>query len=351
MRVVFLLLRWCCLLGIAGISFLALGALMGFVSPLLDALNHFQPFVFAGTLLALVIGIFGFRKHRWHKGIITLAFLGFVSSATIVVPELASSWVSRPSPPPEQRVIKLLSHNLFGVNWQMELVAEEIAAEDPDILAFQEYFSGQYSRLHRLIIRDYPYFFRCGGGRRAFVAIYAKMPFELTPASFCPRNVPLRSDALGRIAARFKLEDGRTFTVMTTQLNWPVQVSPLFKGELSISARLEATSARQEGELSELAKAVRLVEEPLVLVGDFNSTPWSYALRGFVSSAGLRRQTRNMMTYPTIFYLGEWVQTLPFLPIDHMMSSPGIVVHSIRTGPPAGSDHLSLIAEFSVSGE
>ncbi len=351
MRVVNFLVRWFFLLGIAGISLLALGALLGFVSPLLDMLNHFQPFVFTGALIAMVMAFLGFRRHRWRKGIIALAVLGFASSSVTVLPEMASSLVSHSAPAPEQRVIKLLSHNLFGVNWQMELVAEEIAAEDPDILAFQEYFRGQYSRLHTLILKEYPYFYRCGGGRRAFVAIYAKWPFELTDASSCPRNVPLASDALGRIAARFKLQDGRTFTVMTTQLNWPVQMSPLFNGELSISARLGAISARQEGELSELAEAVRSVEEPLVLVGDFNSTPWSYALRGFVSSAGLRRQTRNMMTYPTIFYLGEWIKTLPFLPIDHMMSSPGIVVHSIRTGPPAGSDHLSLIAEFSVSGE
>ncbi len=351
MRFVFVVMRWCYLLGLVGISLLAFGAFFGFASPLLDTLNHFQPFLFAGTFVALVVALLGFRAHPWRKKVVALASVGFLSSAVIVVPELVSSWVGRSAPSPEQKTIKLLSHNLFGVNWQMELVAEEIAAEDPDILAFQEYFSGQYSRLHGMLIKDYPYFFRCGGGRRAFVAIYAKWPFELTNASSCPRNVPLRSDALGRIAARFALEDGRTFSVMTTQLNWPIQVSPLFNEEMNLPERLGATYERQERELAELAGAVRSMEDPLVLAGDFNSTPWSYALRRFVSEAGLTRQTRNMMTYPTIFYLGDWVQTLPFLPIDHMMSSPGIVVHSIRTGPPAGSDHLSLIAEFSVSGE
>ncbi|HHG89999.1 MAG TPA: hypothetical protein ENJ90_05920 [Devosia sp.] len=350
MRVVNFLVRWFLLLGIAGVSFLALGALFGFAAPLLDVLNHFQPFLFAGTLTVLATALLGVRIRLWRKGVVALAVLGFASSGVTMVPELASTFVNRPGPTQEQRVIKLLSHNLFGVNWQMELVAAEIAAEGPDILVFQEYFRGQYSRLHGLLIKDYPYFYRCGGGRRAFIAIYAKWPFELTGASACPRNVPLGSDALGRIAARFELEDGRTFSVMTTQLNWPIQVSPLFNDELSWPERFKATYARQAGEMSELAQAVRSVEEPLVLVGDFNSTPWSYALRKFVSEAGLSRQTRNMMTYPTIFYLGQWVPTWPFLPIDHMMSSPGIVVHNIKTGPSAGSDHLSVIAEFSVSG-
>ncbi len=351
MRIVILVLRLGFLSGLAGISALSIGAFLGFAHPLLDLLNHLQPILFSATLMALVLSFLLFRGHRWRAFVIALASTGFLASAVIVIPEWTGAQLARPTPPEGVQTIKLMSHNLFGVNSQMDLVAREIEVQNPDIIAFQEYFDGQAGRLHNLIAQDYPFFFRCRGGRRAFVAIYAKRPFELTGGTSCPANVSPYSDGLGRIAAGFNFGDGQVFTVMTTQLNWPVQVSPLFNSALGWPERIAAASARQAGERAELARAVRRESNPVILVGDFNSTPWSYALRRFAFAAGLTRQTRNMFTYPARFYFGSWVPTQPFLPIDHMMSSKDISVFRVKTGEPAGSDHLPIIAEFAVKTE
>ena len=76
---------------------------------------------------------------------------------------------------------------------------------------------------------------------------------------------------------------------MTTHMDWPMPVE------------------RQSGQLAALAQVVAGVEGPLVLAGDFNSTPWSYALRGFVDDAGLKRETASLLTYPLRWRFGGMV--------------------------------------------
>jgi len=334
------------LVALAGLS---IAAFLGFASPILDALNHFQPIWFAGTFVGLLLVPVVFRAHPWRSAVIALAATGFLASAVIVVPEIVSSWLTRPAIRLDRPVVKLMNRNLFGQNDQMGEVARDIAAQDPDIITFQEYFTEQRNNLHPLIAQKYPFFVRCSGGRRAFLAIYSKTPFVLAPETICPASFSPRADNIARLVARFKDQSGQEFTVITTQLNWPIQINPLFRSTLSLKQRLAGTYERKTREWRELAQAVNAIKGPLILVGDFNSTPWSYALARFEAQTGLKRQTRNLATYPKLLYWsGRWQPTLPVLPIDHLFSRSNIGVYDVVAGEPAGSDHLPLIARFSV---
>ena len=133
---------------------------------------------------------------------------------------------------------------------------------------------------------------------------------------------------------RFQTEAGPAFSLATTHNDWPAPVT------------------RQAEQFATLREALSTVEPPLILVGDFNSTPWSYALRGFVSAAGMMRHTYNLPTFPTLwYYLRDWRAMFPILPIDHVMTRGAITIHDLRTGEPSGSDHLPIIVDFSVEGE
>ncbi len=337
------------LTGLVGLAGLSIAAFLGFASPILDALNHFQPIWFVGTLVGLVLAPLVFRKSSWLSAVIALAATGFLASAVIIVPEIVSSWLTRPAIHLDRPVIKLMSRNLFGQNDQMQKVASDIAAQDPDIIAFQEYFTEQRSELHRLIAQNYPFFVRCSGGRRAFLAIYSKTAFQLSPDTLCPDTLSQSKDNIARLVARFKDQSGQDFTVVNTQLNWPIQINPLFRKGLSITERLAGTYERKTREWRDLAQAINAIKGPLVLVGDFNSTPWSYALARFEAQTGLKRQTRNLATYPKLLYWsGRWRPTWPILPIDHFFSRGDIGVFDVATGNAAGSDHLPLIARFSI---
>ena len=150
------------------------------------------------------------------------------------------------------------------------------------------------------------------------------------------------------IIAGFTLSTGTSFTLMTTHMDWPVPVE------------------RQREEFAAAADAVNAIEGPLVVVGDFNSTPWSYAMKSFEVATGLKRETRNLITYPELFTVppglkrrmpflpiepktcddcADLLRTVPFLPLDHVFQR-GMIVSELHRRPadrqrsPAGGVHL-----------
>lgn len=319
-------------LGAFGLSAMAVLALLGFLNPTLDLLNHAQLVLFGGTILVASIAILAFPRGLWRVATLMAAVTGFVASSAIVVPEMISSLApDAPAPSDGRRVIKLMTHNLFGLNYDMDLVTSAILREDPDIIALQEYFGGQASELHPQISGRYPFYARCKGGKRANIGLYAKFPFtESMSSGACPEDA-YGTQRTAHIIADFTLDSGEHFTIVTTHLDWPVPTE------------------RQRTELVELTEAISEVDGPMMLVGDFNSTPWSYTLRSFEADAGLTRHTRNLVTFPaTWYYLRAWRPTLPILPLDHAMSRGEVAVHAVRVGPRTGSDHLPVIIEFSL---
>jgi len=307
----------------------AILAIFGGLVPVLDLINHLQLVLFFGTLLALVLALFV----RMPRLLAILAFLGFAASAWTFVPEWTSSLAPRPAPTGALRV-RLMTHNMFGLNTDMKRMAAAIAAENPDIVALQEYFPAQQS-LDALLRPSYPYSVRCQGGKRANIGLYSKIPFdkEMSDAD-CPESPG--SQRTAHILAGFTLSDGTHFSVLTSHMDWPWPID------------------RQQDELAAIETAVAQVQGPLVVVGDFNSTPWSYAMRGFEHDTGLSRETRNLITFPELFTVpgrlarGGVLHTWPILPLDQVFER-GLRVTELHRGQPTGSDHLPVIFTFEVA--
>lgn len=315
----------CCVL--AG---MAIVAVLGFVYPAMDLFNHIQPVLFFG-LLALVIASTVFVRFRLLRALaLSIAATGFVASSVIYVPELVAGFLPRAVAPQTGQNYRLMTFNVFGRNEEPESIVANISAVDPDIVALQEYSPDVRSAVHPLLTALYPHFQYCAGGERAFVGLYARLPFEPLDADACSSSI-MSTDRTARIIVRFQTEAGPAFSVATTHNDWPAPVT------------------RQAEQFTTLREALSTVEPPLILVGDFNSTPWSYALRGFVGAAGLTRHTFNLPTFPTLwYYLRDWRAMFPILPIDHVMTRGAIAIHDLRTGEPSGSDHLPIIVDFSV---
>jgi endonuclease/exonuclease/phosphatase (EEP) superfamily protein YafD len=307
----------------------AILAIFGGLVPVLDLINHLQLVLFFGTLLALVLAL----SVRMPRLLAILAFLGFAASAWTFVPEWTSSLAPRPAPTGAPTV-RLMTHNMFGLNTDMKRMAAAIAAENPDIVALQEYFPAQQS-LDALLRPSYPYSVRCQGGKRANIGLYSKIPFdkEMSDAD-CPESPG--SQRTAHILAGFTLSDGTHFSVLTSHMDWPWPID------------------RQQDELAAIETAVAQVQGPLVVVGDFNSTPWSYAMRGFEHDTGLSRETRNLITFPELFTVpgrlvrGGVLHTWPILPLDQVFER-GLRVTELHRGQPTGSDHLPVIFTFEVA--
>lgn len=329
MRLLFGLLRTGAAFGSLVFAFAATAAYFGSLVPELDLLNHFQPLLFAGTLAGSIALTLLFAPGRPRAVLMGLTIFGFAASAATFVPEVLAGFEPRPVPPADGRpVVRIMTHNIFGLNDDMQRVAGVVRAENPDIVAFQEYFPGQAAQLAPLLKPDYPFYVHCSGGKRANIALFSRLAFAQRDAASCPENAYGRQRT-AHILAAFTLSNGQKFSLLTTHLDWPAPI------------------ARQIAQFAGLIETVRSVKGPLVVVGDFNSTPWSYALRSFVREAGLVRQTRNLWTYPLRFSIRGWRDTWPFLPLDHVMTR-GISVHALNAGPPTGSDHLPVVFDASV---
>jgi len=198
----------------------------------------------------------------------------------------------------------------------------------------QEYFPEQREPLDPLLRPAYPYSVYCVGGKRANIAIYSKLPFEQVKDGDCTQD-PVAAGRTAHILVRFKLANGAQFAVLTTHFDWPFPIE------------------RQAQQRQTIIDAVRGVSEPLLVVGDFNSTPWSYAMKGFEAATALRRETRVPLTYPMMITVPSRIsrdnllRTLPFLPLDQVFER-GIAVHELHVGAPTGSDHLPVFFRFSV---
>ena len=322
------LIRLGLVLGALGVALLAILALFGFAVPELDLLNHAQIFLLPGTLIGLVI-VAALLRGMLRSVAMIVVLVGTAASANVMLPEFLGSLRARPTAP-ASGAITMMTHNLFGMNYEMEKVVAAIRAEAPDIIVLQEYFGEQATDLHPLLLADYPFFVRCRGGKRANLGLYSRLPFTQVEDGACPNNA-YGTTRTAHILAKFQTGDGKPFSVITTHMDWPIPIT------------------RQHEQLSALSAVVDKIEGPMILAGDFNSTPWSYALRDFVARNGLVRETMNLVTYPlSWYYFGAWRDTIPFLPLDHVMTRGGIVVHDLHAGRRTASDHLPVVFTFSV---
>lgn len=341
------LLRLGAALIVMGASVPAVLALMGFAVPLFDLFNHLQLLLFLGTLGGLVLALLLRMRRRWQ----VLALVGLAASAWTFGPEWLSGFAPRPAPATGATMLKVMTHNVFGLNYDIERIAAAIRAEDPDIVALQEFFPEQ-AGLAQLLKDRYPYFVQCRGGKRANLALFSKLNFEPTMRiEDCPPNAR-GEQRTAHITGRFTLSDGTVFSLMTTHMDWPYPLE------------------RQRDQLDAAAEAINATEGPLLVVGDFNSTPWAYALKRFEAATGLRRETRALLTYPELFTVPASAARLgflplepsactrncytrllrltPFLPLDQVFQR-GITVSELHAGGQTGSDHLPVVFSFAVT--
>ena len=96
-------------------------------------------------------------------------------------------------------------------------------------------------------------------------------------------------------------------------------------------------------QIAVLIQQIQKINQPTVLLGDFNTTPWSPFFKDIIQKTGLKDARKELGIYPS-WPAGNISMQIP---IDHSLTSNGIRVHLFRLGPDIGSDHLPIILDFS----
>jgi endonuclease/exonuclease/phosphatase (EEP) superfamily protein YafD len=310
-------------------------AVMGWISMLI------KNYVFhLGLVIAVVAGL-AILFRRIFLPICTLPLLILCLS-----PELREL---RKPPPPAARgeQITVMTFNLFDANVVLAEsgnggdVVSEIERAAPDVLFLQEYTDRWHQALHESLKSTFPHFRAAPRDHQFGIAIYSRRPF-------C--DVPQEKEAQGKEALPSK--STRMFKLArlpAPQLRAAIKLADqevaIYNIHLYPPVSLDCATANRR-QFDDLLNRLKQEKLPAIVGGDFNFTQRSAQGRalddaGWVDAHFQAGKGRG----------GTWSQSmkaqwLPRLRYDHIYLSRRLACVECRTGEPAGSDHLPVIAKI-----
>jgi endonuclease/exonuclease/phosphatase (EEP) superfamily protein YafD len=298
--------------------------------------SHFQPPVMVVCAAAAIVGLV---LRRWGVGfgsLLLTAALGW-STAPYLLPPPSVAADSGPRP------IRILWSNLQ--NWSTSGEALDAVLHDAqaDIVVLTELSARHVRAVERARAR-WPYQTRFPQGSAFDLLMLSRwQPRDLRIHQPFGDQFPI-FDAL--ICPGADLDGWAEACVAVVALH---AVRPALPGGF-----VGVLPTRRDTMLAGATAAVRqriAENHRVVLMGDFNTTPWSASFRRVLGDSGLldsatEPAARPRWTRPT------WFSRWPGLglPIDHMLLSPTWRIHERRLGPFFGSDHRPVVIELSPIG-
>ncbi|MEM9060918.1 MAG: endonuclease/exonuclease/phosphatase family protein [Pseudomonadota bacterium] len=288
-----------------------LGIVLGFMGGFVFELDMFAHFRLHLVLLSGVVGAAAVFLGSWH-----LFWRCFVA-AVLGVAGLGVLW-ERLEHGPGTTDVTVMTANLYQDNSEPAKMQKVLFDADADVLVTAETTKTVLSGEHSLAL-IYPFRLSLStSGQTLRTVIWSKYPMR--------DGKLLLEDLVGPTGAHaiIEVEPGLEFTLLGVHM-----AHNLF--------------GNQKQQIEALDRIAEQMPVPRVVVGDFNATAWSYALRWAESLTSTRRIRGFRITwrgtYPTIF--GNFAAPIG-LQIDHALVSRSIGVTSVETIPIPGSDHRGL---------
>ena len=296
-----------------------LAGMLGRQGWVLDLFAHFRPqygaLFFAIALVSLA------RRHA------ALAFASMAGAVLAMVPvvqhlgllSISAQAVGSPTTGAQDMAapFRLVTYNTWLRQRDHTSLAEYLESADADTIVLQEIGHAQADALHTRL-SSYPYAYTEPGLDGAVV--FSRWPILEA------RTVRLGEKGTPAAWVVIRWRDVDT-TVLGVHLHWPLG---------GRSARL------RNQELAHVAAYARSVTGPLLVAGDFNTTPWSSHFQDMIRASGLGNCAAGRAI------AGSWpAQFMPLgIAIDHCLASHHWRSLNVRTGPRLGSDHLPVVADL-----
>jgi endonuclease/exonuclease/phosphatase (EEP) superfamily protein YafD len=302
-------------LGLALVTFLAaLGGALGFLWPGLDFLSHLAPIWVGCAVLCLLAS--RIQNGRLKFATIALSAASLAAAFVNIAPEALMAKVRDEGSDPQ--ALRLIQFNVWGRNVDADRTIDWILAQSADVVIIEEGFGDSW-RVNKRLRKAYPNWSSCALPDYCEVMIFSRAPMLERGAIRQPRG------AWAVIDWR-----GTRVPIVGVHYPWPYPAGPVRSSMPSIKSPVE-------GELA----------SNLVIAGDFNATPWSYALREQDKGLAVPRRTRGIMSYPAQISVGPFnVPMIAILPIDHLYAGEAWRTEKIRRGPRLGSDHYPIIIDL-----
>jgi endonuclease/exonuclease/phosphatase (EEP) superfamily protein YafD len=322
-------------LGLIGIAVASVAPLLADWLPPLATFESFRLHMAVASLPLAVLALL-FRP-RW---LAVLGPLAFAWNIVTVWPYLPLHGAAAEDAGSQH--LKVVSANLWYRNDGYDAAVHYLDASDPDVIGLIEVTPQWLTALQPLYAK-YPYRIDCMQSMPPCeMLLLSKLPFQRSYAG----RVEGRSPTIvwGEIAFQ-----GRTITVAATHLAWPLRaaIEPrrVMPGGALQPSLSDAYPLVQSEQAANLALYLKGLGPDLVLMGDFNSVPWSRTQSVLRAATGLENAGPMVPTWPS--WQPFWIR----LPIDQIMTRGALTRRNFKSGSYTGSDHLPVEAEIAVKPE
>ncbi|MEG4866451.1 MULTISPECIES: endonuclease/exonuclease/phosphatase family protein [unclassified Microcoleus] len=253
-------------------------------------------------------------QKRW---LLVSAFCTIVNLAEIVPWYLPAPAFAGATP---AHNLRILHSNVLTSNRRYSEVISLVKAEQPDIAVFVE-VSTVWAKELAVLSEIFPYSSNQQESERFGSAIYSKLPLNNPSVkAFSKQRKSLLADV------QFQ---GKIISLILAHPTVPIKHHSFIDRNQQLAA---------------IGEYAAQVKNPLIVVGDFNTTMWSPFYKNMVKTGNLRNARSGFGILPT------WPTFMPlaYIPIDHFLVSKEIGVLKIRTGRNVGSDHLPLITDLVI---
>ena len=303
-------------LQIACIALILVGDIGGRHLEELDVINNFCPILlFLISALSAVIAL----GHRFRSApllILTIFAIGIGAWRVGLEPfaELSPPETTLPSD------LIFLTHNVMVKNRDTSLTNAELIKSNADIVALQESDGNMRGMLDGLS-SVYPFGTPCPVN--CSIKILSKTP--IIQSQYKIRDADGKQIGPPLVWAKIQAPDGHVVTVIS--IHYPWQIPP----------------GRQALIRQSLAESLKSLDTgALILAGDMNLTPWTYAMQTQDEQVSpLSRITLSAWSWPSWWKFID--VPFPFLPIDHIYIGPELRSVSLRRLPSTGSDHYPIL--------
>lgn len=230
----------------------------------------------------------------------------------------------RNSPIKPSKSIKVISANVYQFNTEYDRFIRLIDKYQPNVILTME-SDEKWQQAMQVFKKDYPYFIEVPLQNTYGIHLYSNVKITASEVHY------FVADDIPSIEAKMKTADGYEFVFFGVH---PPPPSPTE----------EDTSKERDGELLSVAKKVKEIKIPAVVVGDFNNVAWGRSSVLFKNTAEMidpRIGRGFISTFHAKYRLLRF-------PIDQMYHSSDIFIEDICTKENFGSDHLPLYFEFFI---
>lgn len=245
--------------------------------------------------------------------------LGFASLLLVLIAAPWLQWVGLPSWGPHPEGLRVMSYNIWAHNLDFAAIQQSIQQENPDILFLTEINASAMGEMESRL--DYPFHQHSTSGNNAF---FSRFPFISVTAEY--PNVT---------------EHGLNFSLVA-QVQTPEEILTVIGIHPPIPLPRSSFEVRNQ-QFERIAPFIQTITNPVIVMGDFNTSPWSTYYRQFLQAADLSSATQGKGIWATWNYESKLPYLLAKIPIDHI-ASRGFDSIEAWAGHASGSDHRPIVA-------